>query len=113
MSKEIENKDANLMDEEGDEYEVELITLVDENGEEQEYEVIDSIEEPDGSEYLALIPVHDGADDALQDSGDLIILKVIEADGEEILEAIEDDDEFDRVGAIFKERLKDAFDFEN
>jgi len=89
-----------------------LLTLVDEEGIEHEFEVIDTAEVL-GSEYVALVPVFDSEDDALQDSGELIILKVVEEDGEEVLEAVEDDDEFDKVGAVFKERLKDSFDFED
>jgi len=100
MSSEVENNGADL------------ITLVDEEGVEHEFEVIDTLEEEDGSEYVALVPVFDDPEDALEDSGELIILKVVEEDGEEVLEAVEDDAEFDRVGAIFKERLKDTFDFE-
>ena len=106
MSEELEGMELD------GEMDVELITLVDENGEETEFEVIDSIEQPDGTEYLALVPVHDDPDDVLQDNGDLIILKVIMEDGEEVLEAVEDDAEFEKIGAIFKERLKDTFDFE-
>ena len=90
-----------------------LLTLGDEDGQEHEFEIIDTLEQPDGSEYVALVPVFEDAAEALEDSGELIILKVAEEDGEEVLEAVEDDEEFDRIGAIFKERLKDAFDFED
>ena len=90
-----------------------IITLVDDDGQEHEFEIIDSVEQPDGSEYVALVPVFGDEEDA-EDSGELIILKVVEEeDGEEVLEAIENDEEFDRIGAVFKERLKDAFDFED
>ena len=91
-----------------------LLTLVDEDGQEHEFEIIDSVEQPDGTEYVALVPVMGDDDPDAEDSGELIILKVVlEDDGEEILEAIEDDEEFDRIGAVFKERLKEAFDFED
>ena len=89
-----------------------LLTLVDEDGQEHEFEIIDTVEDA-GSEYVALVPVVEDPDDPLQDSGELIILKVVEEDGEEVLEAVEDDAEFDRVGQLFKERLKEAFDFED
>ncbi|MCL2857779.1 MAG: DUF1292 domain-containing protein [Oscillospiraceae bacterium] len=91
-----------------------LITLVDEDGQEHEFEIIDSVEQPDGSEYVALVPVMGDDDPEAEDNGELIILKVVqEEDGEEVLEAVEDDDEFERIGEVFKERLKDAFDFED
>ena len=89
-----------------------LITLVDDDGQEHEFEIIDSVEH-EGTEYVALVPVFGDEEDA-EDSGELIILKVVaEEDGEEVLEAIENDEEFDRIGVVFKERLKDAFDFED
>lgn len=40
----------------------------------------------------------------------LIILRVTEEDGETYLEPIEDDEEFNRIGAAFEERLSDLFD---
>ena len=90
-----------------------IITLVDDDGQEHEFEIIDSVEQPDGNEYVALVPIFGDEEDA-EDSGELIILKVVEEEGgEEVLEAIENDEEFDRIGAVFKERLKDAFDFED
>ena len=88
-----------------------LLTLVDEDGQEHEFEIIDSVEHS-GSEYLALVPVMDDDPEA-EDSGELVILKVTVDGDEEVLEAIEDDEEFDRVGEVFKERLKEAFDFED
>lgn len=89
-----------------------LLTLVDEEGAEHEFEVVDTAEF-EGCEYVALVPVFDSGEDMLEDSGELVILKSVEEDGEEFLEAIEDDGEFDRVGAFFMERLKDVFDFED
>ena len=91
--------------------EAELITLVDDDGSEHEFELVDTAEFG-GQNYVALVPVPESDEELLQDSGDLIILKVLDEDGEEVLEAIEDDAEFDKVGEFFMERLKDTFDFE-
>ena len=44
-------------------------------------------------------------DDFLNADCDLVILKSIEEDGEEILASIDDDDEFDKVSAFFLERM--------
>ncbi|MGI6403424.1 MAG: DUF1292 domain-containing protein [Oscillospiraceae bacterium] len=88
-----------------------LLTLVDEDGKEHEFELVDTAEF-EGVNYAALVPVFESGQELLDDSGELILLKVVEEDGEEFLEPIEDDDEFDRVGAFFMERLKDTFDFE-
>ena len=44
----------------------------------------------------------------LEDDGELIILRVEEEDdGETYLCPIEDDKEFDEIGAIFQQRLED------
>lgn len=104
------------MSENGNEMELdlgaEILTLVDEEGAEHEFELVDS-EEIDGIRYAALVPVFDDAAEALDDSGELIVLRVVEEDGEEFLEAIEDEDEFDRISEFFMERLADVFDFED
>ena len=54
---------------------------------------------------------YDDPDESLQDDGELVILKSVMDDGEEFLEAIEDEAEFDEIAAIFMERLEDLFDF--
>jgi uncharacterized protein YrzB (UPF0473 family) len=87
-----------------------LMTLVDEEGIEHQFEVADSAE-LDGKNYVALIPVFDDPEEMLEDSGELVILRVEEEDGEEVLDIIEDEAEFDKVGDFFMERLKDTFDF--
>jgi len=88
-----------------------ILTLVDEEGEEHEFEIVDQAE-LDGDNYVALVPVFDKPEELLEDSGELVILKVVEDNGEEFLEAIEDEDEFDKMGEFFVERLSDIFDFE-
>ena len=87
-----------------------ILSLVDEEGIEHEFEVVDTLDKDDTT-YLALIPVVDenNLDDA---DGELVILKVVEEDGEEFLVAIEDDDEFDDVSDIFMDRLEDMYEFE-
>lgn len=92
-----------------EEFGTNYITLVDDEGIEQEFEVVDSLE-IDGEYYYAFVPVPDNAGDALEDSGELVILKALEENGEEILSTINDDDEYDRVGAIFLERISDLFE---
>lgn len=89
----------------------EILTLVDDEGVEHEFELVDS-EEIDDVRYVALVPVFDDGADLLDDSGELVVLRVVEEDGEEFLEAIEDEEEFDRIGEFFMERLADTFEFE-
>ena len=87
-----------------------IITLVDEEGIEHEFEIADMLDE-DGVQYLALIPVIEDPDELLNDPGELVVLKVVAQGAEEYLEAIEDEDEFNRISAIFMERLGEDYDF--
>ena len=88
-----------------------VITLVDEDGEEHEFEIADTFDK-NGTTYVALIPVFDTAEELLDDTGELVVLKVV-ADGvQEYLEAIEDEHEFDVISKEFMERLQDDYDFE-
>lgn len=95
-----------------DDYGPDIITVVDENGDEHEFEALDRIENDNDERFIAVIPVYDSAEELLDDSGEMIVLRVTEDEnGDNILEPIEDDDEFDKIAEIFKERLADAFDF--
>ena len=96
-----------------DEYGNDIVTVVDDDGKEYQFEVLDRIETDDEKRYIALLPVFDSETELLEDSGELIILRVMEEDGESILEPIEDDDEFDEIGGIFEERLSEMFEFDD
>lgn len=69
-----------------------LITLIDEDGTEYELEILARLEY-EGSEYLALTP----ADAQEAEEMEVSILKAVEEDGEEILVAVEDDQELENV----------------
>ena len=92
------------------EYGPDILTLVDEDGEEKEFEVVDVLDK-DGEVYYALTPVVTSENLELDD-GDLIILKVTDEDGEEVLCSVDDDDEYDDVVDIFMDRLSDMYDFD-
>lgn len=93
------------------EYNPDIITLEDDDGVEYTFEVLDRIE-TDEARYVALLPVYDDPQKMLDDSGELVILKVNEENGEEFFEDIEDDDEYDMIVDAFTERLQDIFDIE-
>ena len=84
-----------------------LITITDEDGTEYELEVLARLEF-EGSEYLALTPAD--AQDA--EEMEVSILKAIEEDGEEILAAIEDDDELERVYSALMDLMYEDEDTE-
>ena len=94
-----------------EEYNPDIITLSDDEGNEFSFEVLDAVETDQGR-YLALLPVYETPEDMVDDSGELVVLKVFEENGEEYYEEIEDDDEYDTVADIFVDRLQDAFEIE-
>lgn len=94
------------------EYEPYILSLTDEEGKEYSFEVLDDIDYNDGR-YMALQPMYDDPKQMLADSGDLVILKVVdEGNGDEALIEIEDDDEYEEVVAIFADRLQDFFEID-
>ena len=94
------------------EYNPDIVSVVDEDGKEHVFEELDRIETEKGK-YVALLPIYDDPQEQLDDSGEVIILKVSEEDGEIYLAAIEDDDEFNEVGNLFEERLEDLFELDD
>lgn len=93
------------------EYNPDIITLEDDDGKEYTFEVLDRIE-TDEARYIALLPVYDKPEEMLQDSGELVILKVAEENGEEYFVDIEDDAEYDMIADAFTDRLQDIFEIE-
>ena len=94
-----------------DDYNPDIITLSDDDGNEFTFEVLDAIE-TDDARYLAMLPQYDDPKKMLDDSGELVIVKVEEENGETYLCPIENDEEFNEVGEAFEERLAEMFDFE-
>lgn len=85
-----------------------FISITDEDGKEYELEVLAELEY-EGSRYLALVPA-----DADEDAEDLevSILKSVEENGEEILVTIDDDDELERVYNALMEQVFEEEDEE-
>ena len=93
------------------EYTPDIVNLTDDEGNEYTFEVLDAIESDDGR-YLAMLPIYDDPQKTLEDSGELVIVKVGEENGEEYLYPIEDDDEYDFVADAFIERLQDLYEID-
>lgn len=76
-----------------EEYGSDYISITDEDGKEYELEVLAELEY-NGSRYLALVPA-----DADENSEDLevSILRAVEENGEQLLETIDDDQELEDV----------------
>ncbi len=99
-----ENKDM--------EYNPDIITLADDEGKEYTFEVLDAIE-TDDARYLALLPQYSDPEKMLEDSGELVIVKVGEENGEEFFTEIEDDDEYETIADAFTDRLENFFEIED
>ena len=73
---------------------------------EEEYEFLDSVEF-EGETYFMLIP----ASESEEIDGEVFVMKLVEIDGEDMLEGVDDVELFDKVYNIFKEKNKDEFEF--
>ena len=88
-----------------EEFGPDFITVTDEDGGEFELEHVDTIEYK-GQVYMAFFPADTGEDEAgdEEDTG-LIILKVIDVDGEEQLSTLDSEEELEEVYDRFMEDL--------
>ncbi len=84
------------------EYGDDFIVISDEDGNEYELEHLDTIEF-EGRVYMAFLPVSENEEDEYE----MILFRVAEEDGEELLEIIDDEEEAERVYARFMEQLFD------
>ena len=81
--------------------EAEAVVLVDEDGVEHSFIVIDVIE-VDGKDYAILLPSEESTDE--DQEPEAIILRLdVDPNGEEILEEIEDDDEWEKVADAWQD----------
>lgn len=86
-----------------EEYGNDLVTITDDEGNEYVLEHLHTLEYKD-TFYMAFLPTDLDEDD--EDYG-LIILKVIEENGEEILGSVDEQDELEQVYELFAEVLFD------
>ena len=81
-----------------DQYGSDFITVVDDEGTEYEFEVLSTLEY-NGNTYLATVPAGEGADP------EVIIFKSTEEGEESILSIIEDEEELEAVNALLIDSL--------
>ncbi len=89
-------------------FEADLITLIDDEGQEHEFEIIDELETDDGH-FMALVPTRQDPEDMASDAETYYIFEVIEEDGEEQLQELEDDALLDKLADIFETRFNEAY----
>ena len=75
-----------------------FITLTDEDG--QQFEL-----EHNGTVYHALVPAEQEGEEQDEEEMGLVILKVIEENGEELLSTPDSDEELDEVYQLFMDRF--------
>ncbi len=95
-----------------EDYNPDIVSLTDDSGKEFTFEVLDAVE-TDDARYLALLPVYDDPQQMLDDSGELVIVKEGEENGEMYYYEIEDDDEYETIADAFVDRLEDYFEIDN
>ncbi len=86
-----------------DEYGSDFITVTDEDGKEFELEHLGTLERQ-GTTYMAFVPADMDEDD--EDFG-IIILRVIEENGESLLADVDDEDE---LNAVYEQFIEELFD---
>lgn len=88
------------------EFEANLISLIDDNGDEYEFEILDEIDFEDGH-YLALMPLFELPDGDADET--YMIFETIGEDDEPQLAEVEDETLLDKLAEIFEKHF-DEFD---
>lgn len=91
-----------------DDFGSDFITIEDEDGTEYELEILSTLEY-DGTTYLAVVPAGEDSD---LNKLEVSILKSVEEDGEPILCAIEDEQELEAVYSLIMDQLYEDEDTE-
>lgn len=93
-------------------YEPDVLVVTDEDGKEFEFELLDRYE-TDEDVYVAITEFHDTAEDVIDDSYEIIFLKVVyDEDGNEMLEEIQDEMEYEQISDIMMTNIEKKFDIE-
>ena len=90
-----------------EDYGSDFITIIDDDGQEFELEVLDTMDYK-GKTYTAFLPANMDEDDP--DYGIIILRSVIDENGDELFESIDDDDELQDVYDHFSVLLFDEED---
>lgn len=97
------------MADEIEEYDDENIVKIEEDGKEYYFEELDRVEYDD-KKYIALIPLDEEEIEPDEDDGNVIILQVIEENGEQYLAQIENEKLFNEIGNIIEDRLIEKYE---
>lgn len=92
-------------------YEPDIISVTDENGNEILFELLERYETEDNV-YVAITEYRDDAEDIVEADYEVIILKVLEDNGEEYLAEIEDENEYEQVSDILMAKIEEQYEVE-
>ena len=93
-------------------YEPDIISVTDEDGNEILFELLERYE-TDDDVYVAITEYRDDAEEIVEADYEVIILKVVEDnDGNEYLEEIQDDMEYEQVSDILMAKVEEKYDVE-
>ena len=93
-------------------YEPDIISVNDEDGNEILFELLESYE-TDDDVYVAITEYRDDDEDIVEADFEVIILKVVTDDnGDEYLEEIQDEMEYEQVSDILMSKVEEKFDVE-
>ena len=93
-------------------YEPDLLSVTDEDGNEIVFERLERYE-TDDDVYVAITEYHDVAEEIVEADYEVIILKVVnDENGDEYLEEIQDDIEYEQVSDILMSMVEKKYDVE-
>ena len=99
------------MDNDKEFYEPDIISVTDDNGNEILFELLERYE-TDEDVYVAITEFRDDAEEIVEADYEVIILKVLEENGEEYLAEIEDEMEYEQISAILMAKVEEKFEVE-
>ncbi len=93
-------------------YEPDILSVTDDDGNEILFELLERYE-TDEDVYVAITEYHDESEDIVEADFEVLILKVSEDDnGDEYLEEIQDEMEFEQISDILMAKVEEKFDVE-
>lgn len=99
------------MDNVKDYYEPDIISVTDDNGDEILFELLERYENG-GNTYVAITEYRDDAEEIVEADYEVLILKVLEDDGNEYLSEIENEDEFNEASEVLMKMVEEKFEVE-
>lgn len=93
-------------------YEPDIISVTDENGKEILFELLERYE-TDDDVYVAITEFRDDEEEIVEADFEVIILKVVnDENGDEYLEEIQDEMEYEQVSDILMAKVEEKFEVE-